>query len=310
MTCFPVVIFAYNRFDEFVRLIESLCLCDMITSTSVYIFVDGPKNAHDEFIQDEIISFINDGNGFNFKCLRVVQSKTNLGLAENIISNVSALFDKYESLIVFEDDLILSSDILLYMNSALCYYKNDTRIWSISGYTPPVDLDCLEQDIYMFPRACSWGWATWKDRWILIDWDISDFNVLNNSDLRTSFELGGDDLFKMLELQSMGRINSWAIRWCYNQFIHSALTIYPKYSKVNNTGFNCLGTHTTSSDSRWNSKIIKHEISFPKKILINPIVLLKVKSFMDMDIIGHIGYFLKKYNLYRYFVVFKKLLRK
>ena len=48
----------------------------------------------------------------------------------------------------------------------------------------------------------------------------------------------------MLKKQMKGKIDSWAIRWCYHQFRVDGLTIYPSKSKVFSVGFGSSATHT------------------------------------------------------------------
>ena len=41
-----------------------------------------------------------------------------------------------------------------------------------------------------------------------------------------------------------GKIDSWAVRWCYAQSKLDMYTVYPKISRINNIGFNS-GEHGT-----------------------------------------------------------------
>lgn len=50
----------------------------------------------------------------------------------------------------------------------------------------------------------------------------------------------------MLDLQMQGKIDSWAIRWCYAQSKLDMLTvyIYPIISRIRNIGLDGTGTHS------------------------------------------------------------------
>jgi hypothetical protein len=48
----------------------------------------------------------------------------------------------------------------------------------------------------------------------------------------------------MLRNQMSGRINSWAIRVVYQQFLNHQVTVYPANSKVKSIGFGKEATHT------------------------------------------------------------------
>jgi len=91
-----------------------------------------------------------------------------------------------------------------------------------------------------------WGWGTWKDRWYLFEKDAGKLIPIfrNNPKLKKEFDLGGSyPFFKMLERQSLGLVDSWAIRWHASLFIANKLTLYPYKSLVKNLGFDGSGTH-------------------------------------------------------------------
>jgi hypothetical protein len=59
----------------------------------------------------------------------------------------------------------------------------------------------------------------------------------------------------MLNKQMNGKINSWAIRWCYHQFKHKLYSVYPLLSKVENIGFDKSATHTQLKYNRFRAII-------------------------------------------------------
>lgn len=186
------------------------------------------------------------------------------------------------------------------MNEALGFYKDDKKIWSISGYTPNLKcLDNYDKDLFLSPRASSWGWATWKDRWDEIDWSIQDWkNFKQDKFAIKSFNQGGNDMFKMLETQMLGKIDSWAIRWCYNQFQHNSYTVYPTESKVVNNGFDSKGTHNSDGYDRWSTEISSKNVKFEYLDIDNDIVNCFARKY-NMKLKTKIGYFLKQHGGYR-----------
>lgn len=62
------------------------------------------------------------------------------------------------------------------MNEALDQCEADPRVFSIGGWSPPIDLpEGYAEDSYLSYRCCTWGWATWRDRWERVDWGVRDF---------------------------------------------------------------------------------------------------------------------------------------
>jgi hypothetical protein len=101
------------------------------------------------------------------------------------------------------------------------------------------------KDVYFSPRASSWGMGIWKNRWDLINSDVSSYAMFKyNLKKNWQFSRGGIDLPMMLGDQMSGRINSWAIRAVYSQFINNQVTVYPVKSKVKSIGFGKEATHT------------------------------------------------------------------
>ena len=96
----PVVLFAYSRPDHLTRTLESL-RCNEVPL--IYVFSDGPKTlkqAGDVARVREILGNV-DWCDIDL-CLR----EDNLGLGRSILTGVSAVLTKHDSVIIFEDDLV------------------------------------------------------------------------------------------------------------------------------------------------------------------------------------------------------------
>ncbi|WP_236645470.1 glycosyltransferase family protein, partial [Aidingimonas lacisalsi] len=302
----PIVIFCYRRGVR--RLFDSLLCNSEFLDSEVFVFSDGFKNEEDK---QDVINVREQLNEIQkFKILHVHESPHNKGLADSVIHGVSKVIKTYGKVIVLEDDLEVSPFFLTYMNEALDFYRDDMRLWSISGYAPPVLNDMhLRSDVFLFPRGSSWGWATWKDRWDKVDWDVSRFDELKNSKkLKRSFNKGGDDLFKMLELQVLGKIDSWAIRWYFSQFENQMKTLYPAFSLVKNHGFNDgYGTHTTGGYAKWDSEFMISKLNVDC-VDESEDVETKMKAYRDISLLTKFGYFTRKYGGYHFFKKIQSLL--
>jgi len=292
----PIIIFTYRRVIN--KTIDTLRANTLATHSHLYIFSDGNKNEKDLEDVEEVRKYLRTIKGF--KSIHIIESPKNKGLANSIISGVSRVMDKYGKVIVLEDDLIVSNDFLEYMNDTLNFYKSDKRIWSISGYSP--NLPCLENyndDLYLSLRGSSWGWATWQNRWDKVDWEIKDFEKLKqNKSLQNKFNLAGNDMYKMLELQMSGVIDSWFIRNFYTQFRQKSYTIYPKKSKIINDGFtDGKGVHTGGAHSKWVVILDNNKINM-KELVVDSELMKCFKKFHDLSMVTKIGYFLRKHGGY------------
>lgn len=157
---------------------------------------------------------------------------------------------------MLEDDLIVSPNFIEFMIQALNFYEKDKNIFSISGYSPNLNsLKNYSKDVYFTPRASSWGLGIWRDRWLQIDWNIDTYSSFKYDFIRNwQFTQGGIDLPGMLRDQMNGRINSWAIRAVYSQFLNKQVSVYPSISKIKSIGFGKDATHTKSG-KRFETKL-------------------------------------------------------
>ncbi|MBM4863208.1 glycosyltransferase [Vibrio parahaemolyticus] len=237
----PVVVFAFNRPDNVFSLLNSLIRCDGSKYTEVYIYIDGHRELSEQKVVHRTYSICLEYLNY-FKSVKIIRRNENLGLAKSLKSGISDVLELHEKIIVLEDDLVLSKDFLSYMNQALNFYECDKRVGSISGFTTEL-IGSSQYDNYFHPRPCSWGWATWKDRWESCDWDYipSDFN--QKLRLKLSAYKAGQDVYRMYQNQLKGKINSWAIIWTVNHLLNSLYVVYPYKSKVKNVGFGEDATH-------------------------------------------------------------------
>jgi hypothetical protein len=301
-----IILFTYRRIPD--KTIESLLKNNLSKSSNLYIFSDGYKNEKDKKDVIEVRKYLKTISGF--KKVEVIEAPKNKGLANSIIDGVTSIIETYEKVIVLEDDVIVSNDFLEYMNDALEFYKNNERIWSISGYTP--NLESLKQykyDVYLYGRGTSWAWGTWINRWNLIDWNINDWNKFKkNKALIMQFNSCGNDMFKMLELQMLGKLDSWAVRWDYNQFKNNMYTVFPRCSKAKNIGFNDFKASNTVGE-RWeifDVSLCNRKLELVN-VEINLILYHEMKKLHDTKLYTRMGYFLRKYGGYR---IVKKILTK
>jgi glycosyl transferase family 2 len=242
----PICLFTYNRLSETQQTIEALKNNFLASESELFIFSDGAKNESSKLKVDEVRKHVRSVSGF--KSVSVIESDKNKGLARSIISGVSEVIEKFGKVIVVEDDLITSRNFLQFMNESLSRFQKVDQIFSVSGFSVRINVPVnYPYDAYFWGRAHSWGWATWLDRWKTIDWEFSDFDSFKSDKQRQKeFNRYGSDLTKMLVSAQTGKVDSWYVRFTYNQFLQKRLTVYPVLSKVINNGFMEGATHTNS----------------------------------------------------------------
>ena len=297
MSFAPIIIFVYNRADHFIETYNALAACKEAKESELFIFSDGAKNEAGREKVNEVraaVAAIKDSG--DFKSVNVTESPVNKGLAASVISGVTEIINKYGKVIVVEDDCKVSPLFLRYMNKALDYYENNKKIGSIAGYTPMIDLpNDYKNDVFAAYRSCSWTWATWKDRWEGVDWELKEMKDFYNSPkLIRRLNSNGSDRFMRLYRQTKGNGSSWSVRFGAHLVKNNLLTVYPRFSYNSNIGCDESGVHSKSDDAE------KMRVDLSKAIE-NPV-------FTDVEIDSRIQKILKKHYSYGFVSEIKKLI--
>jgi glycosyltransferase involved in cell wall biosynthesis len=274
MNLAPICLFTYKRLDCTIQTIEALQKNSLASQSVLYIFSDGPKKAEDLAEIQKVRDFTDKIQGF--KEVIHFHKENNSGLANSIIAGVSQVIAEHQKVIVLEDDLITTPNFLAFMNQSLDFYQHKSEVFSIAGYTIPIKIpNTYPFDMYACPRHNPWGWASWQDRWETVDWEVKGYTKFQNDvEARARFNRGGSDLATMLDKQMSEKLDSWAIRWGFQQFQNRQISIHPTVSKVRNIGFGPEATHTKFYD-RYRS-----ELDQTQKQDFNFVPILEVPDFV------------------------------
>jgi hypothetical protein len=245
MNLAPIVLFVYNRPYHTKLLLESLELNNLSKDSTLYIYCDGPKTNLNKNEIEKIQQVKKLIHQIDFcKETIIVESSTNKGLANSIIYGISEIFKTHDKIIVLEDDLILGTNFLDYMNYSLIKYETANRVMQISGFQFPI-IHENNQSFFM-PVITTWGWGTWKRVWHTVDFEPIDWNnFLSNKFNRKKFDLNGSYPYsKMLDLQmKKNHYGSWGIRFYFDVFKKNGLTLFPTHSFIQHTDGDFSGTH-------------------------------------------------------------------
>lgn len=237
----PIVLFVYNRPDHTRLCLEYLERNELAAESELYIFADGARPGNEEAVAAvrQVIA-----RPWKFGQVTVVERPENRGLAANVIDGVTTLLERYDRVIVLEDDLVVSPYFLRFMNDALELYRDEPRV----GHIQACDFtgDPSLPDIFLIKFTGSWGWGTWRRAWRYFNPDGASLLRAFEQDKRLSrtFDFNGKYRFtRMLRRQVEGKNNSWAIRWNASLFLNDILSLNVGRSLVRNIGFDGSGTH-------------------------------------------------------------------
>ncbi|MCF0061102.1 glycosyltransferase [Dyadobacter chenwenxiniae] len=262
----PIVLFCFNRPAHLQQTIEALQQNMLAAESELIIYSDGPRNSSDEPLIAKVRAYLSSISGF--QRIKIIKSEANNGLAASVIKGVTEVLNQFGKVIVLEDDMLSAPDFLVFMNEALSAYESRKDIFSVTAYGPPISFPAhYKEDLYLAPRASSWGWGTWLSKWDKADWNVTAFSGLqNDKNKRNQFKAGGEDLWPMLVKQQRNVIDSWAIRWTYSQFINNAYGVYPVHSKIRNIGTDGSGTNFTFKTGYYGSEMSDNKIRIDPQI--------------------------------------------
>ncbi len=257
----PILLFVYNRPLHTKQVIQSLLINTEAKDSELYIFSDGAKDNTQCTKVNEVRKYIEQIDGF--KSIKIIYRDENWGLAKNIINGVTDIINKRDKVIVLEDDLLLAPYFLKFMNEALDTYQDEELVGHIQAcdFTNNPNLP----ETYLIKWTGSWGWATWKRAWKLFEPNgLKLLNELKNQNLTKEFDFDGAYPYtKMLEKQTKGLNNSWAIRWNASLFLRNILSLNVGRSLVQNSGFDGSGTHC-GGQSIYTSTLYQQPLSVQK----------------------------------------------
>lgn len=273
----PIALFVYNRPLHTRATIEALQKNTLSRDSELFIYSDAAK---DETSQQDVKAVRDYLRTVDcFKTITIIERDENWGLARSIIDGVTTIVNTYGNIIVMEDDLITSHSFLQFMNDALTFYKEEKRVWHISGWNYPIATDGLN-DVFLWRAMNCWGWATWADRWQYFEKDAERLiETFTPSDIQR-FNLDGCQNFWTQVLQNHShQSNTWAVFWYATIFQHQGLCLNPSRTFVQNIGIDGSGNNSGDQDRYRTMLNNAQTVTFESAILENTTALEKIKAF-------------------------------
>ncbi|WP_155828854.1 hypothetical protein [Butyrivibrio sp. NC2007] len=228
----------------------------------LYIYSDAPAKESDAEDVETVRKYICDLDGF--KEVIVTERESNWGIEKSVVDGVSYVIKKHGKVIVIEDDLQVCNQFLYYMNTCLNEYEDEKKVYSITGYS--FFRSIAENDgVYGYTRSfCSWGWATWLDRWQNLKRIIDKRDVRLVMGNKAALDNGQDFSYLFMHQYKNGGV-TWDVAWYFTCFANKGLTIFPYNTMVNNLGMDGSGVHYNDPNGRNRVESIndRKKVTFP-----------------------------------------------
>jgi len=259
----PILFLVFNRLDTTKQVFETI---RKVAPLKLYVASDGPRDTREG--EDEKVKTIRDYvlKSIDWKCeVKTLFREKNLGCGKAVSQAITWFFENEEMGIILEDDCLPHIDFFEYCRILLELYKNDSRIFLISGFNKQGLWNPDLYDYFFSNLGGIWGWASWARAWKYFDLempDLDDFMKNNNFVNSLAQEIGiprQDIIYKEMVIN---KTDTWDYSWGYARHKNNALSCVPSKNLIINIGFGENATHT-------NDNILQpdyYSLNFPLKI--------------------------------------------
>lgn len=258
-----VLFLVFNRLDTTKQVFQAI---RQANPPRLYIASDGAR--HNKEGEAEKVQAVREYimQNIDWECeVITLFREENLGCKNAVSGAITWFFDNEEQGIILEDDCLPSQSFFWYCEELLEKYKDDKRVFLISGYNKQNEWNLPGASYFFSHLGGIWGWASWKRAWDTYDIEMSDIDkfIANNN-----FEkLLGKKLGRLREKMIYNsiikeKVNTWDYQWGYARHKNHGLACVPNLNLIENIGFGADATHTVVDNG---DCVERHEFSFPLK---------------------------------------------
>lgn len=262
-----VLFLTFNRFDVAKKVFEQIKIAK---PPRLYLASDGhrvDKEGEKEVIET-IRQYLLENIDWDCEVYTRFLDTNSGGCKKGVSGAITWFFENEQDGIILEDDCVPNQSFFCFCEELLDYYKNDKRIWHISG----------DQFVSNFKNGASydfakimhcWGWAGWADRWQNFKLDLKDYDEKHIAKFSERKEIK-DCWQGILAQMKKGEIDSWAYAWLFVIIANNGLCINPCKNLVSNIGVS--GVHYQNANDNPQLNMQTHSIEkliHPKKIKFN-----------------------------------------
>lgn len=246
----PVLLLAFSRPDTTRRVLERI---RDAAPVRFYVACDAARNGRPaeaekvEAVRALITELV------DWPCeVRTLYRDQNLGCKLAVSGALDWFFAHEEMGIILEDDCLPDPSFFGYCESLLHRFKDDERIFMISGNNFQRGEKVTEYSYYYSWLTHIWGWASWRRSWQKVDLEMKNWPAF--------LAAGGVKQIypklryarrweKTFERYLQGRYNTWDYPLLFASWWHRQLTVLPEVNLVSNIGFGEEGTHMAAGDN-------------------------------------------------------------
>jgi len=295
----PVLLLTYKRLDTTKQVFESI---RKAKPPRLYISSNIGINEEENKKVQLVRSYIQ--HNIDWKCdVKKLYRTEHLSVKYSISSAIDWFFENEEMGIILEDDCLPSQSFFWFCEKLLIKYKNEMRIWHISGDNFQDNIKRGDGNYYFSIYNHIWGWASWANRWKYYDVELNNIN-----DEKFLFEIFENKKILKYWLNFFKKvkgniINTWDAQWTFTIWLHKGISILPNQNLVSNIGFGPYSTHTKIKSKQTNIPTFEiYKINHPSRIIIDELAdeytfltVFKPKPLL-IRVVNKIRYLMNKYK--------------
>lgn len=233
----PILILGHRRPKQLEQCLSNL---QKLGAENIYASVDGPTSEADK--EHEAVKQILKNGGITE--LQILP--TNLGCKAGVEAGIDWFFEKTESGIIVEEDVLISESGLQFLNAGLQTHSNSQEVHMIGAHLPTQSWGDANSAVSS-SLGTIWGWATWANRWKQHR-SIPQPSLTEIRDRITS-NFSDSSLAKRLiscyELIDSGKLDTWDFQWNMSILMNNGIGVLPPSNQVENIGIGPDALHTT-----------------------------------------------------------------
>ena len=145
-----------------------------------------------------------------------------------------------EAWITLEDDVVPTPAFFSFCDQMIDYYRYNDRVWYVSGDNF-WNLNPSGYDYIFSSYHWMYGWATWRDRWLAIDWDNLRIDEMIKQGVPYHFyKTKSQARARIRQLKKIKEFVERTKCWDYIFGIvcdqHNSVGVFPKQHLINNIG--------------------------------------------------------------------------
>lgn len=151
------------------------------------------------------------------------------------------VFDNEQEAIIIEEDVVTCSAFYDYMDTLVCKYRDNKKVWIISGDNATPQYNPCSLSYFPTRFAFIYGWASWADRWHSLDRKMKNWPLFRNSkayhDYYQNFLQRRIQKFYFDQVYNkMENYNPWDFIFRYNMTLNGGYCLMPFANLVADIG--------------------------------------------------------------------------